>query len=114
MSKYTFTLSEVKGEHGHAFPLLTANEYPWMNIQIVPTSEGQRDMIMEALRRRGGSVAQVAGRNDFVAIQAGGGTDEHPTVEITAQNYRQVAAIINDSLQAGADFWAEYSAKKKQ
>ena len=111
MSKYTFTLSEVKGVHGHSFPLLTANEYPWVNIQIVPISEELHDLIMERLKERGGTIAHSEGRNDFVAIQAGGGSKEHPTIEITAQNYREVAAAINECLQAGADFWAEYSAK---
>lgn len=104
--EYTYTVSEAKGEHGHTFPLLTANEYPWMNIQIVPTPEGQRDMILDVLRRRGGAVAQVPGRQDFVAIQAGGGTKEHPTIEITAENYRQVAAILKDCLEQGAQWWA--------
>ena len=77
-----------------------------MNIQIVPTPEGQRDMILDVLRRRGGAVAQVPGRQDFVAIQAGGGTKEHPTIEITAENYRQVAAILKDCLEQGAQWWA--------
>lgn len=104
---YTFTVSEAKGEHGHTFPLLTANEYPWMNIQIVPTPESQRDMILDVLRRRGGAVAQVPGRQDFVAIQAGGGTPEHPTIEITAQNYRQVSVILRECLKAGAEWWAK-------
>ena len=105
--EYTYTVSEAKGEHGHTFPLLTANEYPWMNIQIVPTPEGQRDMILDVLRRRGGAVAQVPGRQDFVAIQAGGGTKEHPTIEITAENYRQVSVILRECLKAGAEWWAK-------
>lgn len=105
--QYTFSVSQAVGEHGHEFPVLTANEYPWMNIQIVPTPEGQRDMILDVLRRRGGAVAQVPGRQDFVAIQAGGGTPEHPTIEITAQNYRQVSVILRECLKAGAEWWAK-------
>ena len=99
---YTFTLSTATGNHGHQYPLLTANEYPWMNVQIIPTPDSQRSLILEALKKRGGGVATVDGRTDFVAIQAGGGTDEHPTISIT----QQVAAILRDCLQAAADYWA--------
>lgn len=103
---YTFTLSTATGDHGHQYPLLTANQYPWMNVQIIPTPDSQRTLILDALNKRGGGVATVDGRTDFVAIQAGGGTDEHPTIPITRQNYQQVAAILRDCLQAAADYWA--------
>lgn len=104
--KYSFSVSQVQGEYGHTYPLLTANEYPWMNIQIVPTPDHQREIIMEALHRRGGGVATAQWRTDFAAIQAGGGTTDHPTIEINAQNYQQVALTLRDCLQAAADFWA--------
>ncbi len=107
MSKFTFIISQVQGEHGHSFPLLTANEYPWANIQIVPTPSHQRDMVLDALRRRGGHICFASGREDFCAIQAGGGHPDHPTIEITAQNYREVAQALNDCMQAAADYWAE-------
>ncbi len=109
MSNFTFTVSQVQGEHGHSFPLLTANEYPWMNVQIVPTPPHQRDIIMDALRRRGGRVCMAEGRQDFVAIQSGGGSKEHPTIEVTAENYREVADALLACQQAAADFWAENS-----
>ena len=95
---YTFTLSTATGDHGHQYPLLTANQYPWMNVQIVPTPSAQRTLILDALNKRGGGVATVDGRTDFVAI--------HPTISITRQNYQQVAAILRDCLQAAADYWA--------
>lgn len=105
--QYTFSVSHAVGEHGHEFPVLTANEYPWMNIQIVPTAPHQRDMILKLLQGQGHTIAEVEGRQDFVAIQAGGGTPEHPTIEITAQNYRQVSVILRECLKAGAEWWAK-------
>ncbi len=111
---YTFTMKEVVGDYGHHYPLLTANEYPWMNVQIIPTPPHQRDTILEQLHRNYGFVASVEGRTDFVAVQAGGGTEEHPTIEINAQNYRQVGIILSECLQAAADYWAARTDDEKQ
>ena len=93
MNNYTFTIAEQQGEYGHSFPLLTANEYPYMNIQIIPTPPQQRDMIIDALRRR-------------VAIQAGGHHPDQPDIEINSLNYREVAASLHECMQAAADYWA--------
>lgn len=107
MKDYKFTVTNAKGEHGNIYPLLTANEYPYMNIQIVPTPPQQRDMVLEALRKRGGWVMQAAGHDEFVAIQAGGHHPEQADIEITQQNYHEVIAAMRDCLQSAADFWAE-------
>ena len=106
MNNYTFTIAEQQGEYGHSFPLLTANEYPYMNIQIIPTPPQQRDMIIDALRRRGGWIIQAEGRTDFVAIQAGGHHPDQPDIEINSLNYREVAASLHECMQAAADYWA--------
>lgn len=107
MTAYNFTLTTQIGDQGNAYPVLTANAYPWMNVQIVPTPDTQREIILEALRRRGGWIATAQDRTDFVAIQAGGGHPDHPTVAITRENYNQVAQALRDCLQAAADFWAQ-------
>lgn len=107
MTAYNFTLTTQIGDQGNAYPVLTANAYPWMNVQIVPTPDTQREIILEALRRRGGWIATAQYRTDFVAIQAGGGHPDHPTVAITRENYNQVAQALRDCLQAAANFWAE-------
>lgn len=106
-STYNFTLSTVQGDQGNTYPVLTANAYPYMNVQIIPTPEAQRAIILEALRRRGGWIAYAQDRTDFVAIQAGGGHPDHPTVAITRDNYNEVAQALRDCLQAAADFWAD-------
>ena len=107
---FSFLVSEAVGEYGHHFPLLTSGEYPYMNVQIVPTPAEARLAILDELRRRHEIVAFAAGRTDFCAIQAGGGTPEHPTIPVDASNSRDVVLALRQCLQAAADFWASHSA----
>jgi len=107
-NKFSFQVSEVVGEHGHHFPLLTSNEYPYMNIQIIPTPPDQRQDILDELHRRHEIVAFADGRMDFCAIQAGGGTPDHPTIPINSSNYKEVVRSLRECLQAAADFWSSY------
>lgn len=106
MSKYTFTITEIEGEYGHHYPLLTANEYPWMNCQVIPTSPEIRDTILSELAAREEYVCHAAGRIDFCVIQAGGGSPEHPTIEINDENWEEVDSALCECMQAAADFWA--------
>ena len=96
MGKYTYVVTDVVGKEGHHYPLLTSNKYPWMNIQIVPTPDEDRDRILAELKKQGGWIAKAEGRYDFVSIHAGGGTKEHPTIKITQQN-------VNEVRYAGSD-----------
>ena len=96
MGKYTYVVTDVVGKEGHHYTLLTSNEYPWMNILIVPTPDEDRDRILAELKKQGGWIAKAEGRYDFVAIHAGGGTKEHPTIKITQQN-------VNEVRYAGSD-----------
>ena len=68
-----------------------------MNIQIVPTPDEDRNRILAELKKQGGWIAKAEGRDDFVAIHAGGGTKEHPTIKITQQN-------VNEVRYAGSDW----------
>ena len=47
MPKYTFTITQITGPYGNKYSLLTANEYPWMNCQVIPTPPDRKDEIME-------------------------------------------------------------------
>ncbi len=51
MSKFTFTITEITGSYGNKYPLLTANKYPWMNDQVIPTLLERKDEIMEELKK---------------------------------------------------------------
>lgn len=106
MAKYTFEFSVLEKE-GKRYYFLTANEYPWMNCQVVPTPDELREKILEKLYELGGHIYFSEGRKDFCVIQAGGGTEEHPTIEINNDNFHEVAQHLRDCSQAAADYWAK-------
>ena len=106
MPKYTFIITEITGQYGNKYPLLTSNEYPWMNCQVIPTPPDRKDEIMAELKKREEYVVYAKGRTDFCVIQAGGGTPEHPTIEITDENWEEVDKALGDCMQAAADYWA--------
>lgn len=70
MEKFTYVVTDVVGKEGHHYPLLTSNEYPWMNIQIIPTPDEDIERILAELKKQGGWIAKAEGRDDFVAIHA--------------------------------------------
>ncbi len=103
---YTFDISEVTVEHGHRFYILTANVYPFINCQVVPTPPDQYDKVMAALRKRGGNIVTAKNRTDFCIIQAGG-TKDNRGLPFNQDNHKEVYQSICDCMQAAADFWAE-------
>lgn len=109
MAKFTFKVKQVTVPSGGEYVVLTSNEYPYMNIQIVPTPEGQRDEIIRKLNDTRWVVA-VWGRYDFVAIHAGGGK----RVKLTQGNYKDVVAAMKECLIAGAAWWAQPDADKPE
>lgn len=107
---YTFDISEVTGKHGHRFPLLTANEYPYIRCQVIPTLPDQYDEVMAALKQRGEYIVTAEGRTDFCIIQAGG-TKDGRKLDINQYNHKEVDRAICNCMQAAADFWAEETSK---
>lgn len=102
MSKYTYTVKvgTIEGSQSDC-TILEGEDYPYMNIQIVSTPADIREKIIETLRRDH-TVAVVEGRNDFVAIQAGGGKK---SIDINQQNYKEVIASLMDCLSYAAAWW---------
>lgn len=109
--KRTFDISEVTGKYGHRFPLLTANEYPFIRCQVVPTLPDQYDEVMAALHQRDEYIVTAKGRTDFCIIQASGTKDGRP-LYFDQENYKEVDRAICDCMQAAADFWAEKTANE--
>ncbi len=103
---HTFDISEETGKYGHRFYILTANEYPFIRCQVVPTAPDQYDTVMAALHERGEYIVTAAGRTDFCIIQASG-TKDGIKVHITQHNYKEVDRAICECMQDAADFWAE-------
>ena len=103
MSKYTYTVKvgTIEGSQSDC-TILEGEDYPYMNIQIVSTPADAREKIIETLRRDH-TVAVVEGRNDFVAIQAGGGKK---SIDINQQNYKEVMDSLMDCLSYAAAWWA--------
>lgn len=106
MEKYTFTVKEGRGELGHTFPVLYANEFPWALCQVVSLPNETRDEILSELVKRMEYFVYAEGRTDFVIVQASGTTDGRK-VEITQDNAQFVDRCICECVQAAADFWAE-------
>ncbi len=104
MLKNTFTYkpTEIDGKTYHH---LTANEYPWINIQVFTFTEDKHDESIEKLKKHAGSwVMEYPGRRDFAVIQIGGTT--HP-LNITQENHHQVAQDIHACLVNAAECWAK-------
>lgn len=100
---HTFTCKWMISERsGDRYPVLTSNEYPYMNCQVLPIPDGQWDNAMIQLKNRGGWIATVDGRRDFVVIHAGGGTP----VTITPNNKDQVMEDMKNCLFDAARWWA--------
>lgn len=102
MSKYTYTVKvgTIEGSQPDC-TILEGEDYPYMNIQIVSTPADAREKMIETLRRTH-VVAVVEGRNDFVAIQAGGGKKP---IDINQQNHKEVMAALMDCLSYAAAWW---------
>lgn len=110
MMKHTFEIIEVEGKYGHHFPLLTANEYPYIRCQVIPTLPGQYDEVMAALHQRDEYIVTAEGRTDFCIIQAGG-TKDGIKLDINQNNHKEVDRAICACMQSAADFWAEKTSK---
>lgn len=115
MEKYTFTYKYQMAENGKRYHLLTSNEYPWMNVQVIeiPEGEGEYEKLMKLMDEKEEFVTVAPDRRDFICIQAGGGTPEHPTIEITDENIDEVDEALTSCQQEAALYWAERGEKLK-
>lgn len=106
---YTFEVSTTKDRGDNDVTLLTAQQYPWCVLQIVPIPEGKFDESLEVLKKHG-AVALANGRKDFAVTHVGSGdTDgKHPErhIEVTPANYQQVLADLKECMRQAAVWWA--------
>lgn len=101
----TFTYDPIERE-GQTFHILTANEYPWINVQIIPFPEEKHDETIATLNAQPtiGWVIEHPGRRDFAVIHVGGNKVH---LHITQANHEQVAADMQECMRNAARFWAE-------
>lgn len=103
---YTFKVTAVMGKGGKCYTLLTSNEYPYFNLQIVETPEELRERILDDLKQQHRKVYHAQGRTDFCVIHAGGRPPGCPPLKITRDNADQIIDALCECMQAAADFWA--------
>lgn len=105
MTRQDFKVSFHSDRHGHSFPVLTAQQFPYPNLQVVPLADQDRNRILARLRKECGGFRIAEGRDDYAVILAGGTSDEHPPVVITQENHKEIDNALLDAMQRGADWW---------
>lgn len=83
MEQQDFIIRFEKGKEGHTFPVLTAQQFPYPNLKVVPLNNKNREYVLERLNSDCSGYRMAEGRNDFAVILAGGTSDEHPKTVIT-------------------------------
>lgn len=107
---YSFLLSEQEGQI-----LLTAQEYPWSVLQVVPTTPADFERTMAILKKRGMVAHHDTDRTFFIIHLASGDHDgQHPEhhITITQENYKQFLEALKDAM-AQAAVWYEVNVSSK-
>ena len=89
---HSFKLSQ---QQGHT--LLTAQEYPWSVLQVVPTTPAEFESTMAILKERGMVAHHDTDRTFFIIHLTSGDHDgQHPEryITITQDNHMQGYAIL--------------------
>ena len=101
---HSFLLSEQEGQ-----TLLTAQEYPWSVLQVIPTTPADFDRTVAALKERGMVACHDTDRTFCIIHLASGDHDgQHPErhIAITQDNYKQIIEELKDTM-AQAAVWYE-------
>ena len=101
---HSFLLSE---QEGHT--LLTAQEYPWSVLQVIPTPPADFECTVAALKQRGMVAYHDTDRTFCIIHLASGDHDgQHPErhITITQNNHMQIIEDLKD-VMAQAAVWYE-------
>ena len=97
---HSFLLSEQEGQ-----ALLTAQEYPWSVLQVIPTTPDNFDRTVAKLKERG-MVAHHDTDRTFCIIHLTSGDHDgkHPErhFAITQDNYKQIIEDLKDTMAQAA------------
>ena len=99
---HSFLLSEQEGQ-----TLLTAQEYPWSVLQVIPTTPADFNRTVAALKERGMVARHDTDRTFCIIHLASGDHDgKHPErhISITQDSYKQIIEELNDTM-AQAVVW---------
>lgn len=101
---HSFLLSQQEGQ-----TLLTAQEYPWSVLQVIPTTPADFDRTVAALKERG-MVAHHDNDRTFCIIHLASGDHDGKHSErhiaITQNNYKQIIEELKNTM-AQAAVWYE-------
>lgn len=101
---HSFLLSQQEGQ-----TLLTAQEYPWSVLQVIPTTPADFDRTVAALKERGMVAHHNTDRTFCIIHLASGDHDgQHPEwhITITQDNYKQIIEDLKDTMTQAA-VWYE-------
>ena len=90
-------------QEGHT--LLTAQEYPWSMLQVIPTTPADFDRTVAALKERGMVAHHDTDRTFCIIHLASGDHDgQHPErhIVITQDNHRQIIEELKDTMAQAA------------
>ena len=99
---HSFLLSQQEGQ-----TILTAQEYPWSVLQVIPTTPADFDRTVAALRERGMVAHHDTDRTFCIIHMASGDHDgKHPErhIAVTQGNYKQIIDDLKDTM-AQAVVW---------
>ena len=101
---HSFTLGQRQG-----YTLITAREYPWSVLQVIPTTPEDFDRTVAALKERGMVACHDTNRTFCIIHLASGDHDgRHPErhINITQSNHKEFIGALKDTM-AQAAAWYE-------
>ncbi len=97
---HSFLLSEQEGNI-----LLTAKDYPWCVLQVIPTTPDNFNQVVAKLKERGMVATHDTDRTFCIIHLASGNHDgKHPErhIHITQNNYNQIIENLKDAMAQAA------------
>ena len=97
---HSFLLSKQEGQ-----TILTAKEYPWSVLQVVPTTPDKFSQVVAKLKERGMVAKHDTDRTFCIIHLASGNHDgKHPErhIHITQNNYNQIIENLKDAMAQAA------------
>lgn len=99
----SFLLSQQEGQ-----TLLTAQEYPWSVLQVIPTTPADFDRTVAALKERGMVAHHDTDRTFCIIHLASGDHDgQHPErhIAVTQDNHMQIVEDLKDTMAQAAAWY---------
>ena len=97
---HSFLLSQQEGQ-----TLLTAQERPWIVLQVIPTTPTDFDRTVAALKQRGMVAHHDTDRTFCIINLASGDHDgQHPErhIAVTQDNHKQIIEELKDTMAQAA------------